>query len=91
MPGMINGKKAVKALQTAKGLLQKEVGAIEGINENHIAARLKNGFYDKPGNYARLVDNLGLVLDVQIKAVVKDQDGNVLFDVPINVDFMEEE
>lgn len=91
MPGMINGKKAVKALQIAKGLLQKEVGTIEGINENHIAARLKNGFYDKPGNYARLVDNLGLVLDVQIKAVVKDQDGNVLFDVPINADFMEEE
>lgn len=91
MPGMINGKKAVKALQLAKGMLQKEIGTVEGINENHIAARLKNGYYDKPGNYARLVDNLGLVLDVQVIAKVKDQEGNILFDVPINQDFMDEE
>ena len=89
--GLFNGRKTVKKLLSVFGLTQRAYAQKIGMEETYIAIRLSRNFYDKPGNLARFVDDLGLILDVQIIAKVKDQEGNVICDVPINQDFMDEE
>ena len=91
MGDLIKGKKAVKDLCAAIGKTQRDIAIMYDTNDSIISNRIKRGFYDKPGNFARLVDDLGYTIKAVIDIAVYDQEGKRITDVAINQDYMNEE
>lgn len=91
MKSFIDARKAIKTLQKELQITQKKLAEVEGITEAYMSNKIKGDHYTHPGNFARLCDNLGLKVKIEIKAEVLDQEGNKIIDIPINNDFMDEE
>ena len=91
MGDLIKGKKAVKDLCAAIGKTQRDIAAMYDTNDSIVSNRVKRGYYDNPGNFARLVDDLGYKLNFDIKIGVYDHEGNFVSDVAVNTDYLMED
>ena len=89
--GILNGKKTIKAVLLNKDMTQRDAATALKMEEPVFNMRLARGYYDKPANLAKIMDDLGLVLKIEIKAGIYNQNGELVVNVPVNNDFMNEE
>ena len=81
----------LKDLRKEKGITQRELASVLNMEETVFNMRLSRGYYNKPGNLARLADEMGMVMELKIECALVDREtGNKIF-VDVNKEELEEE
>ena len=89
--GLLNGKKAIKMAVLNKGITQRELASLLNKEETVFNMRLSRGYYDKPGNLARLADVMGMRLELKIECKLIDNETGNIIAVDVNKEELEEE
>ena len=84
---MIIGKKAVKKILDSMNLTHAQVAEIVGTDRVNFTVRVGRGYYDKPGNLAKLLYQLGGSLELKIECIATLPNGEKI-EMPIDRNFL---
>ena len=84
---MINGKKAIKKITTEMGITQTELATMTDTDRINFNVRTNRGYYDKPGNLAKLLYQLGGSLELKIECTATLPNGEKV-EMPIDRNFL---